>query len=459
MAIAEFDSFEPTDAWKTYLYALRWQRSDWQPDTKDVVDIPVLIAARTLSSERKAWCKRHFNDGNIRFIEAVTIDDKAITEQETAVVIYLCQADGNELLEEADFLRRVTQSAMTRTSVMPFVFLNLQSPLTGVALLGILKSIKFERPQWVVNYMEGDLLNERGVRLIKSVYASQESPNWVFRVESGILYTQTIYPAEPGVVDGARLVYPQHTYLVTGASGDLGQIIIENLLDSGVKNIAATGRKKEPPLWSLSIQAHLQNGAKIYYYSSDVSSGDDVKKLISVIKEQLPPLGSITHAAGVSDDKPWRRTDRQNLYHILSGKAMGALYLHQATRDYTLKEFICISSITGVFGNLGQGAYAAANAFLNALCDYRMQQGLPALALIAGPIHNTGLFRKNERRLTAYLASLGVQPLTSQDIKQLSGRKVNTSKIIFSHFLRLPEDSTDCAFKLLLNRKKSDPLS
>jgi hypothetical protein len=58
----------------------------------------------------------------------------------------------------------------------------------------------------------------------------------------------------------------------------------------------------------------------------------------------------------------------------------GAWHLHQATIGHPLGHFVLFSSIAAVFGHAGQSVYAAADASLDGLAQYRRPRGQPALA-------------------------------------------------------------------------------
>jgi hypothetical protein len=76
---------------------------------------------------------------------------------------------------------------------------------------------------------------------------------------------------------------------------------------------------------------------------------------------------------------------------IRRGKVEGAWILHDLTRDIPLDFFVLYSAAGVVLGAPGQGMYAAANAELDALAEFRHSIGLPATSVAWGPWSGAGM--------------------------------------------------------------------
>ena len=97
------------------------------------------------------------------------------------------------------------------------------------------------------------------------------------------------------------------------------------------------------------------------------------------------------HAAGVLDDGVLDHLDAGRLAGVLAVKAAGAAYLDELTAGLDLQAFVLFSSGAATLGSAGQGNYAAASAYLDALAAARRARGQHGLSVAWGPWGGGGL--------------------------------------------------------------------
>lgn len=175
------------------------------------------------------------------------------------------------------------------------------------------------------------------------------------------------------------------TFLITGGLGGLGLRLASWLADKGVRNLALIGRNP-PSQRALEVVNRL--GAmktNVQVFRADVSRCDDLADAIAEIRRLMPPVKGIFHLAGVLDDALLTGQDADRFARAGAAKMQGAWHLHELLSETPLDYFVLFSSISSLVALPGQGNYAAANAFLDALAHLRRALGKPALSINWGP--------------------------------------------------------------------------
>ncbi|MBB5137477.1 acyl transferase domain-containing protein/NADPH:quinone reductase-like Zn-dependent oxidoreductase/short-subunit dehydrogenase [Thermocatellispora tengchongensis] len=179
---------------------------------------------------------------------------------------------------------------------------------------------------------------------------------------------------------------PAGTVLITGASGALGALVARHLAGRrGVRSLALLSRRGPQAPGMATLAADLAGqGVTVRVRAADVADRDQLAAILAGVPESAP-LRGVVHAAGLLDDGVITSLTPAALEAVMRPKVDGAWHLHELTRSLDLDLFVLFSSIAGIWGNPGQGNYAAANTFLDALAACRRAQGLPAVSLAWGP--------------------------------------------------------------------------
>ncbi|MGW8365206.1 type I polyketide synthase [Streptomyces wedmorensis] len=249
------------------------------------------------------------------------------------------------------------------------------------AVWGLVRTAQAEHPGRFVLVATDDPDTTR--QALPGVLASGE-PQLALR-EGGVLAPRLVRAVGAVDADTGRELDREGTVLVTGGTGTLGALVARHMIEThGVRNVLLVSRRGDQAPGAGRLREELTAlGADVRVEACDVADRDAVAALITSIPAHAP-LTAVVHTAGVIDDGVITALTPQRLETVFRPKVDAALVLDELTRDLDLAAFVLYSSAAGTFGTPGQGNYAAANAFLDALAERRRAAGLPATSLAWG---------------------------------------------------------------------------
>jgi polyketide synthase 5 len=174
------------------------------------------------------------------------------------------------------------------------------------------------------------------------------------------------------------------SYVITGGLGGLGLFLAEKMAADGAGRIVLNSRS-EPTVKVLETIERVRSiGSDVVVERGDITQADTAGRLLVTATATGFPLRGVLHAAAVVGNATLTNITNELIEREWAPKVYGAWNLHEATAAADLDWFCLFSSGAALLGSPGQGAYAAANSWLDAFTHWRRAQGLPATAIAWG---------------------------------------------------------------------------
>lgn len=273
---------------------------------------------------------------------------------------------------------------------------------------------------------------EQAALLFEEIYHADDEDQVAFR--DGQRYVARLKQSQHLTPPLPTSFRPDGSYLITGGLGSLGLLVARWMVTQGARRLILMGRTQVPPrsTWHQLEVDHPQRGlmrtiqelemlgATIRLAAVDAADEEQLSAFLEEYKQEgWPPIKGVIHTAGVVQDELLLRMKTETFQRVLRPKVRGGWLLHRLFQDYPLDFFVLFSSTGSVIASLGQGNYAAGNAFMDALAHHRRSQGLPALSIGWGP-WSVGMVE--QLKLEQFYTRRGIELITPEVGMQILAR-------------------------------------
>jgi phthiocerol/phenolphthiocerol synthesis type-I polyketide synthase C len=195
-------------------------------------------------------------------------------------------------------------------------------------------------------------------------------------------------------------------YLIVGGMGGLGFVVARWLAEQGAGLIVLNGRSAPSDDVAAAIADLSAAGHRIEVVTGDIADPDTADRLVQAVENAGFRLAGVLHSAMVLADEIVLNMTDSAARRVFAPKVTGSWRLHQATAALDVDWWLTFSSAASLLGTPGQGAYAAANSWVDGLVAHRRSLGLPAVGINWGPWAEVGRAQ--------FFADLGVSLITAE---------------------------------------------
>jgi 3-oxoacyl-[acyl-carrier protein] reductase len=198
------------------------------------------------------------------------------------------------------------------------------------------------------------------------------------------------------------------TALVTGASGGIGVSIAKALAAQGAR-VVLSGTRRE----KLEAAASALGGDPLLF-PCDLKDRDAVGRLVGEVEAAAGDLHILVNNAGVTRDNLFMRMKDEEWDDVIAVNLTAVFTLCRAALRGMMRRrhgrIVNIASVSGVFGNPGQGNYAASKAGMigmtKSLAREVASRGITANCIAPGFIETPMTGELNEKQVEAIAGAI-----------------------------------------------------
>jgi phthiocerol/phenolphthiocerol synthesis type-I polyketide synthase E len=227
-------------------------------------------------------------------------------------------------------------------------------------------------------------------QLLRELTADPDPQQPVLALRGCHRWVQTLQPVRLEKPGGIPLpLKPRGVYLITGGLGGIGLELARYLVETLAARVILTGRTPLPGpgerrAW---LETHGEDdlisrrirkieeleaaGGEVLVFQADAACAAEMEPVILQARKRFGRIDGVIHAAGLADGQLIQQRTRESTAPVLAPKLNGTLVLDDLLKSEKLDFFLLCSSLSSLLAPLGQVAYCAANAFLDAFALYK----------------------------------------------------------------------------------------
>lgn len=272
-------------------------------------------------------------------------------------------------------------------------------PLSA-ALLGLAEVASNEYSNLKIKGIDVDYNTDAGI-IINEITCNSDV--YVTGYRNNIRYIKELRQADLNQFDESNFeIKDDGVYVITGGTGALGLSVGKYLTSSKKVNLCLLSRSKFAPreAWKGILESENssteyikyaskvaaimdieKNGSNVYLINADVANEESIAQAISDIRNTHGKINGIVHAAGVAGKGFLFNKEDSTFSEVVGPKITGTWMLEKLCREDNLDFMLLFSSISAFMGEMGQGDYSAANAYMDSFSACRNKAGLKTVAI------------------------------------------------------------------------------